>query len=430
MSPYKIIDSKRLKNACYFFVTICNNEKIRTRSCVSEYCRVKEKGVFKDEQHQLIKTFFLQLKASLNIIKRKEENMNLENQTISGVNEIVIPDALNAALLGLKITVNESTVVPSSNDLIIYVDKASSSNPTDELKRYVFSLTKPLKYAEQTADELAQEIKIVNNDVALSTVVKRSVEVGETGSNYPLETPVTETLENVLITLFAGVNHVYTNYANAVIELVYPKDDDANKNLLNGVMFYEHKMRNDGEFSLDDIYFKDAFTKTEDKLNLAVNNVKVDCITSKNNNFSLDKEGNLIVKSISGVNGLLSREDVCNLIYPIGSIYLSVNSVNPQTLFGGSWTPLKDRFLLGAGDTYASGTVGGEKDHQLTIAEMPSHSHDIGFDQIWNYGGTTSIATTTGGPYGGSGYISKTGGSQPHNNMPPYLTVYMWKRTA
>lgn len=119
-----------------------------------------------------------------------------------------------------------------------------------------------------------------------------------------------------------------------------------------------------------------------------------------------------------------------DFIYPIGSIYMSVNSISPQTLFGGTWTQIKDRFLLACGDTYTNGTTGGEATHKLTVNEMPSHSHTIGFDQMWAFGGTTSIATTSGGPYGGAGYINNTGGSQAHNNMPPYLAVYMWKRTA
>lgn len=118
-------------------------------------------------------------------------------------------------------------------------------------------------------------------------------------------------------------------------------------------------------------------------------------------------------------------------IYPVGSIYISVNSTNPQTLFGGTWEQLKDRFLLGAGDTYSNGATGGEATHTLTIDEMPSHAHNYFVD------------TSAGNKYGVSinniqyekGEINwastyDRGGGQAHNNMPPYLVVYMWKRTA
>ena len=115
-------------------------------------------------------------------------------------------------------------------------------------------------------------------------------------------------------------------------------------------------------------------------------------------------------------------------IFPIGSIYMSVNETDPKDLFGGTWERIKDTFLLACGDTYANGATGGEATHKLTIEEMPSHNHVVNFDQIWSWGGTTSLATTKGGPYTGGGYVKDTGGNQPHNNMPPYLAVYVWKR--
>lgn len=73
-----------------------------------------------------------------------------------------------------------------------------------------------------------------------------------------------------------------------------------------------------------------------------------------------------------------SLSALINLIYPIGSIYLSVNSTSPQQLFGGEWEQIKDKFLLSAGDTYSSGSEGGEAAHTLTVAEMPNHAHASG----------------------------------------------------
>ena len=148
-------------------------------------------------------------------------------------------------------------------------------------------------------------------------------------------------------------------------------------------------------------------------------------------------------------------------IYPIGSIYLSVNSTSPATLFGGSWTQLKDRFLLGAGSTYSSGATGGAATHKLSVAEMPSHAHDTPFfnnmtnngemksDFIGVFGkgvtasqalkdtGQTStmemwwINQTNTAEGNEWAYLTSAKGSgSAHNNMPPYLVVYMWKRTA
>ena len=122
-----------------------------------------------------------------------------------------------------------------------------------------------------------------------------------------------------------------------------------------------------------------------------------------------------------------------DLIYPVGSIYMNVNLVEPSLLFGGTWERLKDTFLLGAGDTYEAGSTGGEAEHTLTTDEMPSHYHGLWkLPLVDSYGGG---ATAQGyslpslSAKNAQKIISENaGGNQPHNNMPPYLTVYMWKR--
>lgn len=122
--------------------------------------------------------------------------------------------------------------------------------------------------------------------------------------------------------------------------------------------------------------------------------------------------------------GILARA------YPIGSVYLSVNGTDPGALFGGTWERLKDRFLLAAGDTYAAGATGGEAAHTLTVEEMPSHSHEI---QYISAETGTAVAGVKGAPsanWWSADYIRATGGGSAHNNMPPYIAVYVWKRTA
>lgn len=133
--------------------------------------------------------------------------------------------------------------------------------------------------------------------------------------------------------------------------------------------------------------------------------------------------------------------DWLNKVYPVGSIYMSVNSTSPASLFGGTWVQLKDRFLLGAGDTYSNGATDGESTHTLTTNEMPSHTHS---PPTWVHyassGGNTggynlpTVSNNKGNTYVQASPqvnkdVSYTGGGQAHNNMPPYLVVYMWKRT-
>lgn len=69
--------------------------------------------------------------------------------------------------------------------------------------------------------------------------------------------------------------------------------------------------------------------------------------------------------------------NLIDLIYPTGSIYQTTSSTNPQVLFGGSWSRITDRFLIGCGNTYSNGKTGGETTHTLTINEMPKHDHKV-----------------------------------------------------
>lgn len=140
---------------------------------------------------------------------------------------------------------------------------------------------------------------------------------------------------------------------------------------------------------------------------------------------------------------------VLDNVYPIGSIYMNVNSTNPGTLFGGTWEQIQGKFLLGMSSSYPAGSQGGEASHTLTTAEMPSHGHNPANESGY-YGFITNSkkAFEVGdmGVQSGSGRyypystvafdISRnsltgtTGGGNSHNNMPPYLSIYIWKRTA
>lgn len=131
----------------------------------------------------------------------------------------------------------------------------------------------------------------------------------------------------------------------------------------------------------------------------------------------------------AGTFGGMTVAQFVDMIYPVGSIYMSLNSTSPAALFGGTWEQIKDRFLLAAGSTYAAGSTGGEATHTLTVSEMPSHNHSV-------YGGleVTSVNTNSlamsGEKVTSYRLTGAEGGSEAHNNMPPYLAVYMWQRTA
>lgn len=132
-------------------------------------------------------------------------------------------------------------------------------------------------------------------------------------------------------------------------------------------------------------------------------------------------------------------------VYPVGSLYMSVNKTSPAVLFGGTWKQIKDRFLLAAGSTYVAGGTGGEANHKLTEDEMPSHAHNMEYStdngETWSNRSLGKDGTSSAERYGGlstsvTSYatyrsrIGYTGGGKAHNNMPPYLAVYVWQRTA
>lgn len=132
-------------------------------------------------------------------------------------------------------------------------------------------------------------------------------------------------------------------------------------------------------------------------------------------------------------------EDLFDAMYPVGSIYLTMSSDNPSVLFGGTWERIESRFLYGTINGQGVGTTGGEETHTLTVNEMPSHSHNNtnGSNRFLGYSTSTSDTTsgfTSGNLWNGTGKanttIQNTGGGQAHNNMPPYIMVNIWKRTA
>lgn len=179
----------------------------------------------------------------------------------------------------------------------------------------------------------------------------------------------------------------------------------------------------------------DVYTKTE--IDTKLNKKQEKLIAGTNitiSNNTISAKAATYSNATSSADGLMSKGDkskldnILNLVYPIGSIYMSVNSTSPAILFGGTWEQIKDRFLLACGETYKNGETGGEAKHTLTIAEIPSHSHKTWVGTTGNAQETLSTGDRVEHNWGSTDALEATGGGQPHNNMPPYLAVYMWKR--
>lgn len=138
-------------------------------------------------------------------------------------------------------------------------------------------------------------------------------------------------------------------------------------------------------------------------------------------------------------------------VYPVGSIYLSISSTSPDSLFGGTWEKLQNVFLYASGSKTV-GNTGGSETVTLNVNQIPAHNHTGSASSVGthNHGITSKIYVKGGRSYPGttndSGYttnylnadgahshilnIDNTGGNQSHDNMPPYLVVNMWKRIS
>jgi hypothetical protein len=129
-----------------------------------------------------------------------------------------------------------------------------------------------------------------------------------------------------------------------------------------------------------------------------------------------------------------TKNDILREVYPVGSIYInSTDNTNPGTLLGfGTWTAfgagrVPVGYNSGDSDFDTAEETGGEKEHTLTESELASHNH---ITRATKFESGTDVALIRDGDQRGSNPTDNTGGDSPHNNLQPYITVYMWKRTA
>ena len=190
-------------------------------------------------------------------------------------------------------------------------------------------------------------------------------------------------------------------------------------------------------------------------------------------------EGTQITSVTKVFTEIPSLATVADLIYPVGSIYMNVTNLNPATIFGGTWEEIQGRFLLGRSASHQVGQTGGGETVALTVEQLPAHTHTgpshthstpnhthtascgsagahshtvarqkVGATGTAKYAAqgsanhstssagahthTITIASGGGGTTGaaGTGNTGSTGSGQAVNIMPPFLSVFMWKRTA
>lgn len=174
-------------------------------------------------------------------------------------------------------------------------------------------------------------------------------------------------------------------------------------------------------------------------------------VTIKNNDITISYPTDTVSKSGGSVTGSSNSGFDVDKIYPVGSIYLSVSSANPTDLFGGTWERIQNRFLLAAGSSYAAGSTGGVASHKHKLndngaALIGNHGDTSAFSPNYNFylganynanNGAYYWTHTHDNPYNSSNSkfsllaaVGLVGNTVSANNMPPYIAVYVWKRTA
>lgn len=200
----------------------------------------------------------------------------------------------------------------------------------------------------------------------------------------------------------------------------------------------EGNWQNDNAFDVD--FNGDSYVGGNLTVNRDISNLDGEIATNALTAFDGVYAGNLYIQHQDGTS-----TSIIDLIYPVGSIYMSVNSADPGTLFGGTWQQIKDRFLLSAGDTYAAGNTGGS-----AKATLPSHTHTVGSGDYQLWGAKIGEGSTEPGNQisGKEKYYAAAKGGSTSNykwlssvdskgvsdvsqaNMPPYLAVYVWQRLS
>lgn len=278
--------------------------------------------------------------------------MEISNLKIKDKNKVIVSDSLKAPIFKMSIKLNKDTVIPTNNNLIIYVKQE------ENIKEITYSLESPLSFVNNISDEFIITPSFNGEKIELKAKVKR------------LNSQVEE-LNYKGVILFEGYNEIYTNYENATLEISYPKDTEMVYYFLSNVM----STKNTGE----------------------------------TNSFDIDK------------------------VYPVGSIYMSMNDTNPNTLFGGYWNQIASgRTLVGVDTTQAEfNTVkktGGSKylqKHNHKVSSINDNSPAIypNWGNLTGWGVTEKYVSGTGGTW-----YTADGGSGNAGNLQPYVTCYIWER--
>lgn len=403
---------------------------------------------------------------------------------------------------------NIATNIAKNYETISNVDTKVAAT-LKSAKEYTDSIVENLVgSAPDTLDTLAELATAIKNDKNIVDTLEKSIALKADKSeldNYYVKESVDALVRGKYTKPATGVpkTDLASDVQNALNSIEANVQSDWTVTDITSDAYIKNKPSYLSQFA-NDVGYITSYTETDPTVPSHVKNITETNITNWNNKQAKLVSGTNIKTingetilgsgniAIQGGGGGITQADLLNFIYPVGSIYMSLNNNNPAYFLGGTWERLYNTFLFAASENYEAGSTGGEKEHILTATEMPKHNHTynaapsstkgyvLKIDDIpshnhivwssnqWSNNavglwhdkkayGLAGVDSSGGSRWWGStesgdgneliGYTGKngshshgitlsptfttdTGNNGAHNNMPPYLAVYMWKRTS
>lgn len=300
------------------------------------------------------------------------------------------------------------------------------------------------QYAHDVVTVYNQTVEAKNTAVESATSASQSASTASAKANIAQSSATTATEKADIAVQSATTATQKADSAQQSATVATTKASEAQTSANNAKQYADEAKASAGLVGQDVTQLKQDVRNLQTSVN--ENTADISSLTTKVDNNTAD-----ISLLTTEVNNNSSRISTLNqmftvywkTLYPVGSIYISTNSTfNPNTSWGGTWKKTANgRCLIGANDTYPLGSTGGEAQHTLTINEAPIHDHNLSdWAMSWKQNGqagevnlnasATADAWSNNHGYFKSQTSKPTGGGQPHNNMQPYLAVYIWERTA
>ena len=291
------------------------------------------------------------------------------------------------------------------------------------------------QYAHDVVTAYNETVQARDTAIAKANIAEQSANTATQKANSASQSATTATEKANIAVQSANTATQKANSASQSATVATTKASEAQTSANNAKKYADEAKESASLVGQDVIQLKADVRNLQTSVN--ENTTDISSLTTEVNNntsdiSSLTTEVNKNTSNISMIQRMVAV--YWKTIYPVGSIYISTNSnFNPNTTWGGTWRKTAEgRCLIGANDTYPLGSTGGEATHLLTQNEMPKHSHstvnkyilanDTDGGKVYFKSGTDSSVTQS------SRNTDEIGGNLPHNNMQPYLAVYIWER--